>query len=251
MRMLVRWAPLVLASGALAVFLFAPAVNGPALVLVWTTVLAVFRLVARCCPDPRARAAIGAGVLIVCFAGAFWGGWFLIPAVLAYILRDLRSNDPPDAGTRLPGLEATAAIVGAVAGWLVLAAVTANRLEAASRVTVVDGPEGPTVIEGTIADIAAAGASSDRAATVIAMTGLLLGAMLIAAVIHETTGARWSYLLLTATVVVLTAIALLGAFSIGPLLIPAIACGAASLAVGGRRHRPRGRGRPVAEPLLR
>lgn len=120
----------------------------------------------------------------------FWGGWLFIPAGIAYLVRDLRDPLGGDADARVPGLESVMGVVGAIAGWISLAVITADRLAASSRVTLVQGPDGSAVVSGTLADLAAAGMPTDRPTTVIAITGLVLGLMIIAAVAHDRTGER-------------------------------------------------------------
>jgi hypothetical protein len=82
----------VLAVAALGLLLVAPNANGPLLVLVWGVALVGFRFVTSIVPDRAARMVVGVVFLWGCFLAAFSGGWFLIPAGLAFLLLDWRSK---------------------------------------------------------------------------------------------------------------------------------------------------------------
>jgi len=88
----IRWLPTSLAVIALGLFLIAPAVNGPLLVLGWGIVLSLYRYIATAAPDRASRALVDAGFLVICTLAAFEGGWFLLPAGVAYLVRDLRPD---------------------------------------------------------------------------------------------------------------------------------------------------------------
>jgi hypothetical protein len=84
-----RGAPIALTVGAFVVILLAPDVAGLWLVLTWTVIWATYRLVANGIPDRVGRAAVDVVFLVLAFAAAFEGGWFFIPAGIAYLVHDL------------------------------------------------------------------------------------------------------------------------------------------------------------------
>ena len=83
-----RVAGWTLAALALALLLIAPNANGLLLVLIWSGALAAYRGLASVIVGRLPRLVIGFVFLWACFLGAFWGGWFLIPAAIAFLVHD-------------------------------------------------------------------------------------------------------------------------------------------------------------------
>jgi hypothetical protein len=223
-----------LAALALALFLLAPDINGPLLVLVWLAIITAYRVVVAMMAEPRALATVDLAFILLALLAGFWGGWFLIPAGIAWLvcdLRDRRTGAPP---VRIPGAEAVTGVAGAVLGWVALTIVVSDRLAAASRVSIADTAEGPTVTLGSADDLAAAGLASDQPTVVITLAGLLLGLMLVGAFAHERTGQPWLHILLGVTLIWLVAIAFAAGLSIGMSLLPAVAGGLIAWLLGWR-----------------
>jgi hypothetical protein len=89
---------------ALALLLVAPNVDGPLIVLVWAGAVGLFRLVVLLVGGSLPRLIVGGVFLWTCFVGAFWGGWFLIPAGVAFAMHDWRGARArsPDTERGLP-----------------------------------------------------------------------------------------------------------------------------------------------------
>ena len=104
-RLVIRWVPAALAAGALVLLLLAPAVDGPFLLIGWLLALAGYRWVSAAMPDRAGRMAAGGVFLSICVIAAFEGGWFLIPAAIAYLIRDARATPRPTSELTVPGVD--------------------------------------------------------------------------------------------------------------------------------------------------
>lgn len=91
---LLRLSSWLLVGCAFVLYLLAPNANGPVLVLAWGAIVAVFRFGATALVDRGARVVADTVFIVVCLVAAFEGGWFLVPAALAFLARDLTDNTP-------------------------------------------------------------------------------------------------------------------------------------------------------------
>lgn len=174
--MFVRWLAPALAAGALILFLVAPDSNGPLLVLLWASALLGYRYAVGLMRSSAERVAVDAIVLAACLVLAFEGGWFLVPAVLAYLDLDRRS---PSASSGWPP-RAYTLFAGAASGWgwAVLAAVVSGRLDAGDS-TASLGSVASSLFGGTAAELAQAGLSDGNFQIVAIIASLFLGSILI------------------------------------------------------------------------
>jgi hypothetical protein len=119
---LIPWLPWLLAAAAILVFAVSP--GGWILAAAWALVILVVRVVASLAPSREARTIIGVLFVAVCLLAAFEGGWYVIPAGLAFLWADRRPTvgpvAPPLGG---PQLEIIAGVMSAVVGWLALAVI--------------------------------------------------------------------------------------------------------------------------------
>lgn len=135
--MIGRWLAPALVVGALILFLLAPRANGPLLVLLWTGAILGYRYAVGLMRGAGERVAIGAVMLASCLILGFEGGWFLVPAVLAYLARDRR--EPPDSRPFRPRRYSIVAAAAASWGWSILAIVVGARIEATAGAVVSAG----------------------------------------------------------------------------------------------------------------
>jgi hypothetical protein len=90
----VRWAPWVLLAAALVLFVLIPDAAGVALALIWGAIMVGLRIAIRLLPDRTARLWADGLVVLGCFLAAFEGGWYLIPAAVAFAVQDWRGPSP-------------------------------------------------------------------------------------------------------------------------------------------------------------
>lgn len=221
----------VLAIAALVLFLVAPNANGPLLVLVWAVVLFGFRGIVAGVRERKARLIVGAAFLWVCFIGAFWGGWFLLPAGAAFLAYDWRTEaerlDP-----RLAGAEVVAAAASALSGFIALALLVAAQPAASTR----SGDAGASAAPyDDLASVVVAGPPSDRLDLAVVLVGLLLGLLLFAAVMHAQTSSRLAFICMCVSVLGVATFAALASLSAGWWFVPAVVLGVAACLAGWRR----------------
>lgn len=85
----VRWLPWVLVAGVLCLFLVIPGVDGIVLALAWGGLVGLFRYGVALLPDRDARLWVDGIFLVACLLAAFEGGWYLVPATIAFAVKDL------------------------------------------------------------------------------------------------------------------------------------------------------------------
>lgn len=240
MTALLRVLGWVLAVVSLGLLLVAPNANGPLLVLVWSLAVAAFRYLTSIIAGRTPRFVLGAAFLWGCFLGAFWGGWFLIPAGVAFLVADWRS-EARGVDPRLLTVEVLAAVAAAVSGLLALALLVAAQPGASIRGPANVAPDGTPIYEN-LADIAASGPPTDRLDLAVVIAAVLCGVLVLAAATHARTSRRLAFLAMCASVVGLATFAGLASLSAGWWFIPAVALGvAACLAAWRRRRRASGR----------
>jgi hypothetical protein len=105
MRLGVRSVPWLLALAGLAIPLVGSGFALGLLVALWLDIVALVWVVGRAAPPPgrSLRVALAVGALPILFLFAWEGGWWLIPADLAWVLIELadpRRSQPRLADTR-------------------------------------------------------------------------------------------------------------------------------------------------------
>lgn len=217
----VRWLPWILVAVALGVFLLIPGANGPVLVLVWGTIVVAVRYGVGLLPERTSRLWADAVFIFGCFLAAFEGGWYLLPAALAFVVKDRAGGgeDAPFRGLR-PRQEWLAGLAAGAVGVAGLAIAVWGPFYSSRSASIALG----NVVEGPITStyLAALG-PTPRATIVLVIAVLLLAVIVIAPAIHSRTGSRWAHRLLAVAILGLGLIAIAGAFTLGPLLLPAIA----------------------------
>ncbi len=228
------WLPWILVALAMGVFLLVPDASGPALVLIWGSIVLAARFIVSLLPDRAARLSVDAFAVLGCFLAAFEGGWYLLPAAIAFMVRDWRAGPAvrPLRGSGPARRESLLGIAAAAVGLAGLAVALFGPFYASQQATLASGD----VVDSppTTSSLISIGLTP-RAAAVLVLATALLGVVAAASVTHERTGRRWARTVLGAAVLGLAAIALAGALTIGALLLPAVVCGLAAWALGGRR----------------
>lgn len=102
MARLVRWLPWALSAGALVLFV-AISPSGFLLAGGWALVILVARVLAGVASSRDGRLAVDAIFTVVCILAAFEGGWYLIPAAVAFIVADRRPSPADQASVVGPG----------------------------------------------------------------------------------------------------------------------------------------------------
>jgi hypothetical protein len=219
MDRLIRWLPWALAAAALLLFV-AISPSGLLLAGAWGLAILVARVLAAVATSRDGRLGIDAVFTVVCVLAAFEGGWYVVPAAVAFILADRRAGTglapPPLAGTQL---ELIAGVMSAIVGWLALAFVVWGPTYSSMSSTI--GPGGAVDSTTTALSLAAVGITS-RTAAVLIGTAILLGVVGVGALIHVRVRVRWAHWAIGLAAIALCVIAFLGAFSIGLYLVPAI-----------------------------
>ena len=231
-----------LAIGALALLLIAPNANGPLLILVWAIALTIYRSVASVATGRGLRVGVGVAFLWLCFIGAFWGGWFLIPAGVAFVLHDARTQgrgvDP-----RLLGAEVVAAAASAVSGLIALAVLVETQPAARLAESSADVP-----VYENLAELATLGPPTDRLDLAVTIAGILLGLLVLAAVAHALTSSRLALLAMWLCILGLSIFAALASLSAGWWFLPAVALGILAGLVGWQRRGRQTGGAPPSGP---
>jgi len=214
----IRWLPWALTAGALALFL-AISPSGFLLAGGWALVILVARVLAGVAGSREGRLTVDAIFTVVCILAAFEGGWYLIPAAVAFIVADRRPSTAAQVPIVGPGLELVAGIMAAVVGWLALAIVAWGPLYETRSSTVTPGG----ALESTTAvlNLAAVGISN-RTIVVLVGTAILLAVIAVGAILHVRFRVRWAHWAVGLAAIGLAAVSVLGAFSIGPFLVPAL-----------------------------
>lgn len=225
----------VLAVLALALLLVAPNANGPLLVLVWAIAVAGFRYLASITAGRTLRLIVGAAFLWACFLGAFWGGWFLIPAGIAFLVIDWRA-EARGVDPRLLSVDVLGAAASALTGLLALALLVETQSGARIRGPANVAPDGTPIYED-LADLAAIGPPTDRLDFAVVLAAVLCGVLVLTAVTHATSSSRLAFLAMCASVLGLATFAGLASLSAGWWFLPAVALGVVACVAGWRRRR--------------
>ena len=214
----IRWLPWALSAGALALFL-AISPSGFLLAGGWALVILVARVLAGVAGSREGRLTVDAIFTVVCILAAFEGGWYLIPAALAFIVADRRPSPAAQVPVVGPGLELVAGIMAAVVGWLALAIIAWGPLYESRSSTVT--PAGALESTTAVLNLAAVGISN-RTVVVLVGTAILLAVIAVGAIFHVRFRVRWAHWAVGLAAIGLAAVSVLGAFSIGPFLVPAL-----------------------------
>ncbi len=234
MATVARWLPWVLVALALGLFLVIPDANGPVLVVIWGSIVAVVRFGVGLLPDRTSRLWADAVVVLGCFLTAFEGGWYLLPAAVAFAVKDRGSGTTHQPFRHLTGRKEWVAGLAAGAIGIVGLAVAlwgpfyASRSATITADSIVEGPL-------TSTSLFAVGLTP-RAVVVLLLAASLLGIIAVASFVHARTGNRWARRLLGRAIVGLAIIAVAGAFTIGAVLLPAIALAIFAWVAGARRN---------------
>ena len=94
MNGVLRWLPRVLAATALGLFVAFLGVESLLLVGVWIVLIGAFRLVTLGAASRMAKVSVDATFLVLLGVAVFEGGWWLIPAGLAWLVGDLLLTSP-------------------------------------------------------------------------------------------------------------------------------------------------------------
>jgi hypothetical protein len=237
-----------LATLGLGLQLITPNANGPLLVLLWAGGIATFRILASMVAGRIPRLVVATTFVWLCFMGAFWGGWIMIPAGIAFILYDWRT-DARGLDPRLLTTEVPAAAASAVSGFVALALLVATQPAGSIRDLLEPGPDGIPMYR-ELEDLATLGPLTDRLDVAVALVGALLGLLVVAAVGHALTSSRLAFLAMCASVLGVGVFAGLASLSAGLWFVPAVALGVVACVAGWRgrgrapeaaRHREGGR----------
>jgi hypothetical protein len=217
-----RLVPFVLFALACAAFLIAPGIDGPALVVVWLLIFGIERAVVAMATTRDARLAMDAILLVGCLLAAFEGGWYLVPSAVAFLWIDRRSVSPSGPTMNRVDHETIAGIAAGLGGLAGVAAI----LVAPMWMTASSAIGAGGVLDG------AAQPGNLLGVGLLPRTTIFLGAATIlsiivagSAVVHGRRGGRTPSRVLGLSVVGLAAIAVLGAFTVGVFLLPAVALG--------------------------
>ncbi len=216
-----RWLPWLLAAVALTTFPVVLGGSGVLLALIWFVVLLAYRwLVGGQQPRGRLVANIVFGAL--CFLAGFEGGWYVLPAVLAFAYGDWRGVD---SVTRVPARlwqgPLALTLAAAFAGWLAIVVVLFAPLYAMASSTVAPGLAPAPGITGTV-NLVDLGLRP-QAGLLLGSLAVLFALAVAAAVLFERSHSRAARRLLVAIAVLLASVVLIGAWTIGPWLLPSLA----------------------------
>jgi hypothetical protein len=216
-----RLVPWLLAEIAL---IFLEAMLWPAggvwLLMLWNIALAAYRAVVAAAPTRRRKLGADGVFAILCLAAAWEGGWYLLPAVVAFGVVDAVTRPAPPLEPReIPGEQAAAA-AAAVLGWLAIGFFVSGPLYSSATATLLS--DGSIVSTQGPASAAEVGLSTQSVA-VLGVTALLFGLTWLLASLDGRRRSAATYAGLAVTTLALCAVALLGSMSVGPLLAPGVA----------------------------
>jgi hypothetical protein len=218
-----RWVPFVLLALACGVFLIAPDVNGPLLIAAWLVVFGIERAVAASIATRDARVALDAILLIGCVLAAFEGGWYLVPSAIAFLWIDRRPTSPTGTPINRVDRETVAGLGAGAAGLAGLVAVLLAPLWTSATSTIGTGGVLDAVAQPS--NLLAVGLLP-RTAIFFVAAALLSGVIAGSALAHARRGGRTPSRILGLSVIGLGAVAVLGAFTVGLFLLPAVGLGA-------------------------
>lgn len=132
---------------------------------------------------------------------------------------------------RGPAAESAAGIAAAVVGWTMLLILLAGPIYTTQTATI--GPNGPIVSPPSTVSLIAIGLQP-RTGLVFILAAVLFGIVLAGAVVHARTGRRGVRAATGLATIALVFLALIGAMSIGPWLLPGIVLAILAWVLGGR-----------------
>jgi hypothetical protein len=232
---MVRVLPWFLVAIACTLFLFAPGADGPLIVLGWLVVFGTVRAIASRVTTREGRLALDGLLVFGCLLAAFEGGWFLVPAALAFAWSDRRPSMPhATPRNETTGPEVLAGLGAAGAGLAGVGVILFGPLQSAAASSI----SGGTIVEGAVQPASlAAGGLLPRTVIVLGAAAALSVIIAVAAVVHARRRVTSARRVLAVAVIALGAIALLGAFTIGIFLLPAVGLGVAAWLVGSPARR--------------
>lgn len=226
---LVPWALLLIGLAAFPVFLGAA---GLLFLAAWG---ALFLIARSRVEAPRARRSVPLDIILVavCFLGLYLGGWYVLPAAIAFAVADMAGLVAAPPMTRPPRwVEAGAGIAALAAGVVSLAFLVQGRPYAAAGSTV---DATGAVQESVTRTISFADANDPRALMSLALVAALAVAAGVGAVGHVYTGRDSFWFLLGGAALGLAVLTVLSSLSIGPSLAPAAVLAGLAWWLG-RRH---------------
>jgi hypothetical protein len=226
------WFPWLLAEAPLAWLeaQFWPE-GGLWLLLIWTVVLLVYRT-ALAPISRRSVRVVGDGVFAgFCFLAVFEGGWYLLPAVVAFAACDAAglTIELPSLPTDAVGYELGAALASTCLGWVGLAIAVSGPIYASETTTV--SANGVVVNSPPQVGLLEAGLPA-QTALLLAGSVLVFGLVALVAVVHVRTGRRSAWRAFVAATALLVALIILGVPTLGLWLAPGGALALAAVRLG-------------------
>jgi len=229
---ILRWLPWLVAMSLLATFPAVVGWFGVVLMTGWALVLLGYRAAVSLATTRTGRLLIDGLFAALCLVTAFEGGWYLLPAVTLFALGDalgVPASSP--LRWRGPAAESVAGIAAAVLGWTLLLVFLFGPVYATQTATI--GPNGAVASPPRTVSLVEVGLEP-RAGLALALAAVLFGLVFAGAVVHARTGRRSARAAVGLATIALVVLALLGAATIGPWLLPAIILAVLAWALGGR-----------------
>jgi hypothetical protein len=232
-KRMLPWLPWLLAEGTLC-FLQAQLWpdGGLWLLLLWTAVLFVYRA-AIAHISHRSLRLVGDVVFGgLCALAVFEGGWYLLPAIVAFA-----ACDAGGVSVTLPSLrddrerhELGAAVASTLLGWVALAIFVSGPLYTSATATVdangVVANSPP--IEASLLQVGPAA----QTATLLVAIALLFGLVTVSTAVFVRTRRRDAWLALVAVTMLLVVLVILGSMTVGLWLVPGVALALVAVRLG-------------------
>ncbi len=220
-RLVLPWVPWLVAEAALG---YVEARLWPEgglwLIVLWTVVLVLYRTALAATDRRTVRLAGDLFFAGICVVSVFEGGWYVLPAVIAFA-----ACDAAGLTIHLPALPADrdahelgAALAATVVGWLGLAIAVSGPLYETATSGV--GPNGPFDIPPQVG-LLQAGMSPAMAGLLVAIA-VLFGLLPLAAAIHVRAPWRAAWLVLVILALALTILALPAVHLVGLWTAPGL-----------------------------
>jgi hypothetical protein len=225
------WLPWLLAEGTLAWLeaRFWPD-GGLWLLLIWTAVLLLYR--AALAPVSRRSVRLVGDLVFagLCILAVFEGGWYLLPAVVAFVACDAAglTIELPSLPDDAEGHELGAALAATIVGWLGLAISVSGPIYASASSTVtangvvVDSQPQVSLLQGL----------PPQLALLLIAAAAVFGLVTIAGLLHVRTGRHEAWWVLVAVTVALVVLVVVSTMTVGLWLVPGGALALASVRLG-------------------
>jgi hypothetical protein len=194
--------------------------GGVWMLMIWNAILAMVRAAVAQTAARRNKLTVDVAFAILCFMAAWEGGWYLLPAAVAFGVVDAVVKPAPPIDPReLPG-EQVAAAASAILGWLAIGVFISGPLYSSASTTLL--PDGSTATSHSPASPLVVGPST-QSIVVLGVAVLLFAATWLFASLDGRRHSPLAYTGLATTTMALTALAILGAMSVGLFLAPGVA----------------------------